>query len=143
MRDKRKVKKILISCVVFLGIAFFVSVIYLAYLIISFSDDLDNPTSDQQQIVTTYQDGTTYIETEHANALSVKLDKIQVISIVICGLMLFDFIIIILYSSISKAKNESLIYKMAYIDEITGLPTKAKHRQDVDDALKKHQLDYA
>lgn len=114
-----KSKKILISCVIAITCVFTICVIYLSYLIVTYTPE---------QSISTGND---------------KLSQIRFMTIVLCVFMLVDLFVAIAYLIILRKKKNSSIYKLAYVDEITGLPSKAKHRQDVEDALANEDIQYA
>lgn len=79
------------------------------------------------------------IETEIENKLGIT----QLVLMATAVLILVSLAVGIAVNLIYKAQTKSKTYRHAYVDEVTGLPTKAKHRQDIDEKLRAMRRDYA
>lgn len=72
-----------------------------------------------------------------------KLGMTQLILMATAILILVSLAIGLGVNLIHKAQIKSKTYRHAYIDEVTGLPTKAKHRLEVDEKLRTMRREYA
>jgi len=79
------------------------------------------------------------IEAEIENKLGIT----QLILMATAVLIFVSLAVGLAVSLIQKAQTKTKTYRHAYVDEVTGLPTKAKHRQDVDEKLRAMRRDYA
>jgi len=79
------------------------------------------------------------IETEIENKIGVT----QLVLMAAAILILITLTVALAVHLVYKAQTKSKTYRHAYIDEVTGLPTKAKHRLDVDERLRNMRRDYA
>ena len=79
------------------------------------------------------------IEAEIENKLGIA----QLVLMATAVTILLTLAIAIAVNLIFKAQTKTKTYRHAYVDEVTGLPTKAKHRQDVDEKLRNMRRDYA
>ena len=79
------------------------------------------------------------IETEIEN----KLGMTQMVLLATAILILLALTVALAVHLIYKAQTKSKTYRHAYVDEVTGLPTKAKHRFEVDERLRNMRRDYA
>lgn len=80
-----------------------------------------------------------HVESEIENKLGVT----QLILMATATLILVSLAVGLAVNLIYKAQTKTKTYRHAYIDEVTGLPTKAKHRQDIDEKLRSVKRDYA
>lgn len=58
-------------------------------------------------------------------------------------LMAFCIVGIVCFAVISFSKNRKEVYQAAYVDELTGLPSKAKHKMDAQELLNRQEKSYA
>ena len=72
-----------------------------------------------------------------------KLGLVQMVLIATAIVLLVIFAITLTVILIAKMRTKSKTYQIAYFDELTGLPTKAKHRQDIDEKLRNMKREYA
>lgn len=72
-----------------------------------------------------------------------KLGIVQLVLMATAILIMVSLAVGIAINLIFKAQTKTKTYRHAYIDEVTGLPTKAKHRQDIDEKLRAMRRDYA
>ncbi len=72
-----------------------------------------------------------------------KLGLVQMVLIATVIVLLVIFAITLMVILIAKMRTKSKTYQIAYFDELTGLPTKAKHRQDIDEKLRNMKREYA
>lgn len=72
-----------------------------------------------------------------------KLGLVQMVLIATVIVLLVVFAITLTVILIAKMRTKSKTYQIAYFDELTGLPTKAKHRQDIDEKLRNMKREYA
>ena len=79
------------------------------------------------------------IETEIENKLGMAQMVLMATAILILATLAVGLAVNLIY----KAQTRTKTYRHAYVDEVTGLPTKAKHRQDVDEKLRNMKRDYA
>lgn len=79
------------------------------------------------------------VEAEIENKLS--LVQMVLIATVIALLVIMTITLAVVL--IAKMRTKSKTYQIAYFDELTGLPTKAKHRQDIDEKLRNIKREYA
>lgn len=66
----------------------------------------------------------------------------QMVLMVSAILILFAVATAIVVNLVSKSQFRNKAYQYAYVDEVTGLPTKAKHRQDADARLRNMRRPY-
>ncbi len=140
MKHKSKSIKFFLVCVILLVVLFFAAVGYLTFLTASFAKS-DGQPSNTQQIVSISDDGTVNVTTE--DVIKNRLYKIKVVAFILSGMMIFDIMLMIFYFWIYRTKNEKLVRRIAYFDEVTGLPIKDKHRIDIEARLKDKKRDYA
>ncbi len=62
---------------------------------------------------------------------------------VLMALMAFCIVGIVCFAVISFSKNRKEVYQAAYVDELTGLPSKAKHKMDAQELLDAQEVSYA
>ena len=62
---------------------------------------------------------------------------------VLMALMVVFMIGIVCFALVSYFKNRKAVYQVAYVDELTGLPSKAKHKMDAQVLLDKQEQRYA
>ena len=79
------------------------------------------------------------IEAEIENKLGIT----QLILMATAILILLSLAVGLAVNLIHKARTKTKTYRHAYVDEVTGLPTKAKHRQDIDEKLRTMRREYA
>lgn len=79
------------------------------------------------------------IETEIENKLMI----VHVVLVTTVILVLLVPATALTVNLISRIRTRAQTYRHAYVDEVTGLPTKAKHRQEVDEKLRNIKRDYA
>ena len=79
------------------------------------------------------------IEAEIENKLGMAQMVLMATAILILGTLAIGLAVNLIY----KAQTKTKTYRHAYVDEVTGLPTKAKHRQDVDERLRSIKRAYA
>ncbi len=72
-----------------------------------------------------------------------KLGMAQMVLMATAILILVTLAVGLAVNLIHKAQTKTKTYRHAYVDEVTGLPTKAKHRQDVDEKLRAIKRPYA
>ena len=72
-----------------------------------------------------------------------KLGLTQMVLLATAILILITLTVALAVHLIYKAQTKSKTYRHAYVDEVTGLPTKAKHRFEVDERLRNMRRDYA
>ncbi len=79
------------------------------------------------------------VETEIEN----KLGLVQMVLIATVIALLVIMAVTLTVILVAKMRTKSKTYQIAYFDELTGLPTKAKHRQDIDEKLRNIKREYA
>ena len=62
---------------------------------------------------------------------------------VLMALMALCIVGIVCFAVISFSKNRKEVYQAAYVDELTGLPSKAKHKMDAQELLDRQEKGYA
>lgn len=72
-----------------------------------------------------------------------KLALVQMVLIATVIALLVIVAVTLAVILIAKMRTKSKTYQIAYFDELTGLPTKAKHRQDIDEKLRNMKREYA
>ncbi|MBO7335961.1 MAG: GGDEF domain-containing protein [Lachnospiraceae bacterium] len=83
------------------------------------------------------------IDYEHADAvrLSAEIKKderwVFIFAILLAVVVLGDAVVAFVLTRIQISQTRAQVYKIAYEDEVTGLPTKAKHRLDLEEFFKK------
>ena len=77
------------------------------------------------------------------NEIENKLGIAQMVLMATAIFILVTLAIGLAVNLIYKAQIRTKTYRHAYVDEITGLPTKAKHRQEIDEKLRSIKRDYA
>lgn len=115
----------------------------LASLFISLNNDVEL----HRDLLTSTGLGDTDESASEALAIENEIEKnivtLKKIAIVMCAIIIVSLILVALSIILLRKRINSQIYRLAYVDEITGLPTKAKHRDDVDQCLKNRSRDYA
>ncbi len=132
MSNSRKVKKILAICLLVLAVVISASVMGFVFLFTSMKEDVRNYRQlTEQSLLTNIEiDGKAILDTE--DVIENKLAKIQTITMIMCIFIIADVTLAFIFSVIMKHRTSSQMYRYAYVDEVTGLPTKAKHRQDIE-----------
>ncbi len=72
-----------------------------------------------------------------------KLGLVQMVLIATVIAILVILTVTLAVVLVAKMRIKSKTYQIAYFDELTGLPTKAKHRQDIDEKLRSMKREYA
>ena len=78
------------------------------------------------------------LEAEIAQTMSTA----QMVLLVAASLVFLALAAVLVLSLATRTKNKEKAYQYAYVDEVTGLPTKAKHRQDADIRLRNMRRPY-
>lgn len=132
MSNSRKVKKILAICLLVLAVVISASVMGFVFLFTSMKEDVRNyrQLTEQSLLTNPEIDGKAILDTE--DVIENKLAKIQTITMIMCIFIIADVTLAFIFSVIMKHRTSSQMYRYAYVDEVTGLPTKAKHRQDIE-----------
>lgn len=129
-------KKVMRACLVAMVLLFVAGAIALWILFGSLNSFYDR----QSELVTLVTSGISGSEEELSVVTKNISDYRKIIldlAVILAAFVLADVAVAFIFYRIRLKQTKKQIYKIAYEDEITGLPTKAKHRTDVEEFLPK------
>lgn len=134
-------KKVMRTCIVAMVLLFLAGAIGLGIMFRNLNLNYDR----QTELTALVQAGQTVDEKEFAavaEAINSYRSSIINHAMVLAVFVIADAVVAFIFYRISLRQTKKQIYKIAYEDEITGLPTKAKHRTDVEEFLPKARGQY-
>lgn len=143
MPDTRSVnmKKVMRTCIIAMVLLFVAGAVGLGIVFLK----LDKSYERQSEMASIIQQGGTVSDAER-DAVAADIDRYRAIiinhSLVLAAFVLADVAVAFIFYRTSMKQTKKQIYKIAYEDEVTGLPTKAKHRNDVEEFLPKAKGQY-
>jgi diguanylate cyclase (GGDEF)-like protein len=63
--------------------------------------------------------------------------RVFIFAVILAAIVVGDSIVAFIFTRVRLNQTRAMVYKIAYEDEVTGLPTKAKHRSDLEEFFKK------
>ena len=138
-RTKTVIKIALWIIVAVLGVAAVATIV----LFVALNADMKSHREFVNQFV---ENGIVDAETQMLRVEAEIENKIGLVQMVLIATVIVLFVVLMVTLAVvlvAKMRTKSKTYQIAYFDELTGLPTKAKHRQDIDEKLRNMKREYA
>lgn len=138
-RTKTVIKIALWIIVAVLGVAAVATIV----LFVAINADMKSHREFVNQFV---ESGIVDAETQMLRVEAEIENKLGLVQMVLIATVIVLFVVLMVTLAVvlvAKMRTKSKTYQIAYFDELTGLPTKAKHRQDIDEKLRNMKREYA